>query len=442
MLSSYLWSIVVTDSCTASIISGAAPAVSIIVAVAAALMAFVSTKLPSRLPMPLRLNLCIFCPPLPAEEGDEDAVSHDDNILFLTKLPDQSFETAPTGTASFDDDDQEENNTRDLVSLHVKSVKSTDRTIRRGTNTAQFQTASTCHTSLTKVKVSVPAIEETSHDPTVEIRRDSLTADADLCDDEGEGWYNIHCRSNYDCDNDSQSDASDLTMPSFRPGHEHTAKKDSTKRPKSKMLQKVQKAVYARVQTLRSKNPSGNNRRNRAAKGTEQQEDLPSCSCLILLMEPSSHTFEILPMSYLPGVSYVSDLLEQIPLQSSFNFRLRFQNYSGLMAMDAANDSSSKSSAVQLPQSKPVPMRYSCEFHHYEHQQKDAAISNSQTILPLVAILPDRDSVGGGFEMTETLARKLLSVPSVRKRLQFLQDLILSSPAKEEAGDGDDGKSG
>jgi hypothetical protein len=196
-------------------------------------------------------------------------------------------------------------------------------------------------------------------------------------------------------------------------------------------------------------------------------------------MEPASHTFEIIPVAYYPGESSVSDLLEQIPLQSTFNFRLRFQNYSGLLALSSFDDndnfnndsnnkqkvcrrvegrtrkstattslsSSSSSFCHQLAQSKPVPMKYSCEYHHLKQQEKkersnrdkDANDDESDCIMPLVAILPDnhRHASNGPAllstctptmaEVTERLARGLLNEPKVRRRLRFLQRVVQSS---------------
>ena len=100
---------------------------------------------------------------------------------------------------------------------------------------------------------------------------------------------------------------------------------------------------------------------------------IPCCSTLILLMEPSSHTFEIIPVTYYPGESFVSDILEQIPLQSTFNFRLRFQNYTGLLSLDG------KDKCQQLIQSKPVPIKYSCEYHHYYNNVKKNNSSSSNS---------------------------------------------------------------
>ncbi|KAG7343171.1 hypothetical protein IV203_021116 [Nitzschia inconspicua] len=398
---------------------------------AVALLAVISARLPPNSPMSLR-HLCIFCPLVAAKDGDgEDAMTSngDDNYFFLPKFPNQSFETALTGATSFDEAEAEIN-TQD-PSLQIKSNESSVSTIRQG-NLQQYHLSSL--TKMTRVKVSIPLVEETSHDPTEEVRRDDLTEKENLNMKEDEGWYNIECASRYECNDDDQSDASDLTMPSFRPGQgDNKENKNRRKRslPTSKMLQKVQKAIYTTVQTLRSKNKRSS-RTKHANNGVDPTKGTgPSCSCLILLMEPASHTFEILPISYIPGVSFVSDLLEQIPLQSSFNFRLRFQNYSGLMALDAGT-----TTVTQLAQSKPVPMRYSCEFQYYEtQQQQDRDRTNADTIVPplLVAILPEQPSIGeSALEITEKLARKLLSVTSVRKRLEFLQDMMISSSLKEE----------
>jgi hypothetical protein len=112
-----------------------------------------------------------------------------------------------------------------------------------------------------------------------------------------------------------------------------------------------------------------------------------------------------------------------------------------LMSIEMGSDLSSSSSsslspckAHQLPQSIPVAMRYSCEFHRYQKQLStddndpfQPQSNKSEAIMPLVAILPERNSDSGAIERTELLAKKLLSVPSVQKRLDFLYELILSS---------------
>jgi hypothetical protein len=436
-------------------------------------------------------HLCIFCPPLfrsnvvagcdddddndeeEQEEADNVRGNKDGNILFIPKGPKPSLETT-IGTSLDNDEEIIETSTRDIVnSLQLKSVKSTDSTVKQGRvgqrreqQQQPLQKPSynqTTKTKMKRVKIVVVAnnlpMEETSHDPTEEIRLESFTAENDdiIIDMDGKDLNEMQLTSQCeynddDDDDDDQSDASDLTMPCFRPGHGNI-KKRVTSPLKSKLFEKVQKiGVYARIKSLRmnqrekwtqqdgsnhinagmvSKKVSNNNRNN-------NNNNVPSCSCLILLMEPTSHTFEILPISYLPGVSFVSDLLEQIPLKSSFNFRLRFQNYSGLMSMELIMDSDSLSSpsslkAHQLPQSKPVPMRYSCEFHHYQKHlpnNVDNPFQNQNSILPLVAILPEKNSDdSGAVDRTEQLAKKLLCIPNVQRRLDFLHEWILSSVA-------------
>lgn len=437
-------------------------------------MAFLSTKVPPpHSILSLQRRLCLFCPP--SAERDDDETGIDNSILFLPKevqqLPNLSFETALiTGGSSLEEEEEEEILvTRNIKSdsgccFRNKSVKSSDSTIRRrgpSSAAAPIKASAAATTTATRVKVNmamammVPSIEETSHDdPTEEKnRRDSCTAESDEEEDK-EGWFSIQCHSKYECDEDNRSDASDLTMPSFRPNNskdqQHKNNNSNRRRilPKSsKMLQKVQKAVLTRVQqTLRSKQrKDGHNYKNKEQNASDDNasKDVLSCSCLILLMEPNTYTFEILPLSYLPGVSSVSDLLEQIPLQSSFNFRLRYQNYTGLMAFEESSNVLSK--AMQLPQSQPVPMRYSCEFHHYETttmtmtQAKEQVATTSAGMMPLVAILPESSgSNSTAAERSELLARKLLSVPTVQKRLDFLHELIVSSSSKDANDEDDD----
>ena len=149
-----------------------------------------------------------------------------------------------------------------------------------------------------------------------------------------------------------------------------------------------------------------------------------SSSCLILLMEPISRTFEIMTIQYSPGISTVSNILEDIPLQSTFNFRLRFTNYIGLLGVgmttvtttttkkekneemkevDMTTTITNCSHVHQLLQSKPVSKQYSCEYQYQQQkqlleekqeqqQQQQEEETKKHFMMVLVAILPDRCS--------------------------------------------------
>ncbi|KAG7363687.1 hypothetical protein IV203_027048 [Nitzschia inconspicua] len=52
--------------------------------------------------------------------------------------------------------------------------------------------------------------------------------------------------------------------------------------------------------------------------------------CLILLMDPRKRTYDIVNVNFKPGCR-VCDLIDQIPLQNSSDFGLRFQRYIGLV---------------------------------------------------------------------------------------------------------------
>jgi hypothetical protein len=383
---------------------------------------------------------CFLCPP-EADSGnvnsDDDDSIRDTGILFLPKAQNQSFETAALTGTSHDESEEDEIVVVPPRLLQRKvsvdpSINTSDSTLKQGhsKHKADLQRGNV------NVPAAIPSIEETK--ASVDEKR---YFDDDNNDD-NDCFYSIQCASRYECADDDQSDASSLTMPSFRHKHEAPGRKRSLT-PRSKMLQKVQKAVFNRVKALRIKNVKDRNRTN---TNNGIIENVPSCSCLVLLIDPSSQTFEILPVQYFPGVSSVSDILEQIPLQSSFNFRLRFQPYTGLVEIS----SRTKDGSYQLPQSKPVPMRYSCEFHHYQQQQQQDRTS-CKSIMPLVAILPERmsgtspnnaaDGKVNMVETTETLARKLLSEPRVLERLEYLQDVVLSSSAKGEEENEDNGTS-
>lgn len=193
-------------------------------------------------------------------------------------------------------------------------------------------------------------------------------------------------------------------------------------------------------------------------------ERLSSSSCLILLMEPSSRTFEIISIQYYPGISTVSSILEEIPLQSTFNFRLRFTSYIGLLGVgmtvvtkvnneetknkmgEVASTIITKCSHVhQLLQSQPVSKQYSCEYQYQQQQQqllKDGQLLQKQQnkkyfMMPLVAILPDKcnkDSSGSTIhnknsssiiETTKRMACELMTDPKIGLRIQYLQQQIV-----------------
>ncbi|OEU18457.1 hypothetical protein FRACYDRAFT_236733 [Fragilariopsis cylindrus CCMP1102] len=164
-----------------------------------------------------------------------------------------------------------------------------------------------------------------------------------------------------------------------------------------------------------------------------------SSSCLILLMEPISRTFEIMTIQYSPGISTVSNILEDIPLQSTFNFRLRFTNYIGLLGVgmttvttttttkkkkkneemkevDMTTTITNCSHIHQLLQSKPVSKQYSCEYQFQQQkllveekqeqeQQQQKEETKKHFMMVLVAILPDRCS-GKNSTITKTNGRQ------------------------------------
>ena len=170
--------------------------------------------------------------------------------------------------------------------------------------------------------------------------------------------------------------------------------------------------------TTISVSPSNSN-----INGNINSSNKSSSSCLILLMEPISRTFEIMTIQYSPGISTVSNILEDIPLQSTFNFRLRFTNYIGLLGVgmttvtttttkkekneemkevDMTTTITNCSHVHQLLQSKPVSKQYSCEYQYQqqkqlleekqEQEQQQQEETKKHFMMVLVAILPDRCS--------------------------------------------------
>jgi len=164
---------------------------------------------------------------------------------------------------------------------------------------------------------------------------------------------------------------------------------------------------------------------NSNINGSINSSNKSSSSCLILLMEPISRTFEIMTIQYSPGISTVSNILEDIPLQSTFNFRLRFTNYIGLLGVgmtivtttttttnkkkneemkevDMTTTITNCSHVHQLLQSKPVSKQYSCEYQYQqqkqlleekqEQEQQQQEETQKHFMMVLVAILPDRCS--------------------------------------------------
>jgi len=190
-------------------------------------------------------------------------------------------------------------------------------------------------------------------------------------------------------------------------------------------------------------------------------ERLSSSSCLILLMEPTSRTFEIISIQYYPGISTVSSILEEIPLQSTFNFRLRFTSYIGLLGVgmtvvtkvkneetknkmgEVASTITKCSHVHQLLQSKPVSKQYSCEYQYQqqqllkEEQQLQKQQNKKYFIMPLVAILPDKCNKGSSgstihnknsssiIETTKRMACELMTDPKIGLRIQYLQQQIV-----------------
>jgi hypothetical protein len=209
-------------------------------------------------------------------------------------------------------------------------------------------------------------------------------------------------------------------------------------------------------------------------------------SCLILLMEPTSRTFEIMTIQYSPGISTVSNILEEIPLQSTFNFRLRFTNYIGLLGVGMTivttetttttttnkkktNEEIKEADVTtitncshvhQLLQSKPVSKQYSCEYQYQQQKQlleekqhqKEKEEAKKHFMMVLVAILPDKcsnknstitsdntaDNNSGNsnssdndsnsmIETTKRMACQLMTNPKIGLRLQYLQKQMVDN---------------
>jgi hypothetical protein len=456
--------------------------------------------------------ICLLCPPMitanddgndsstngEVEEEDIliDMISSNNNMISSNnnraifrrlvqdqKTPNDSFETGLTGT-SFEDEEGDGADGKNHPDYRFHEEESGGiRNIQNKQIDTELQkqpNESTPKTNLS-TPTSMARTEETDRrrgccrQPSQPMKKVLDTEQVENCntfdfdtDDDDDGFYSIYCSGKkYECDHDDRSDASEITMPSFRL-RSRNKKNQGTKSSFTKLAKRtVQKAFRASMLSILGKK----DKHNATIRSTEQHTKdasspsmrmIPCCSCLILLMEPSSHTFEIIPVAYYPGESSVADLLEQIPLLSTFNFRLRFQNYTGLLTLLSPNNINNKMmegcdtkqpTCHQLIQSKPVPIKYSCEYHHLKQlQEKEAAAEDttpiSTTMMPLVAILPEKTIVVGGadgrnsksvniIDITERLARKLLSDPSVTERIKFLQSIMIQCPKVHEDDEND-----
>jgi hypothetical protein len=387
------------------------------------------------------------------EDEEEVGINDDINAIFRlrqrpqqTKTPNDSFDTGLTGT-SFDDDEEEEDpvvyTKTKFTSVENDNSVVEERTIK-ASNSKESKTKKKRKSTITpKTEVTTDESQSPWGSYEEEDHKDKF-------EDDDEGFYNIYCSSRKECDDDDddQSDASEITVPSFRLG---SAKDQSNDKRGIKSFfaklakQTVQKAFQRSMPSIGGKKK---HKQQQQANNNNNNESPSSpvtpcrCSCLILLMEPSSHTFEIIPVAYHPNESYVSDLLEQIPSQSTFNFRLRFQSYTGLLSL------SDDGPCHQLVQSKPVPVKYSCEYHHFfvlkqqQQQHTPAAVaaaaaaggneasSSINIMMPLVAILPEKivssgcnDQAVNMIDVTERYARKLLSDRNVLERIKVLQSI-------------------
>jgi hypothetical protein len=391
------------------------------------------------------------------EVEEEVGINDDINAIFRlrqrpqqTKTPNDSFDTGLTGT-SFDDDEEEEDPV--LYTKKKVTIENNDNSIVEE-KTIKASNSKESKTKNERKPTTTPKTEITT-DESLQRPWGSYEEEEehkDKFEDHDEGFYNIYCSSRKECDDDDddQSDASEITVPSFRLGSakDQSHDKRGIKSFFTKLAkQTVQKAFQRSVSSIGGKKKH-KQQQQQHANNNNNNDSLSSpvtpcrCSCLLLLMEPSSHTFEIIPVVYYPNESYVSDLLEQIPLQSTFNFRLRFQNYTGLLSL------SHDGPCHQLVQSKPVPVKYSCEYHRYVLKQQppptpsvaaaaaaaaargDEASSSSNIMMPLVAILPEKivstgcsDQAVNMIDVTERYARKLLSDRNVLEKIKVLQSI-------------------
>lgn len=203
------------------------------------------------------------------------------------------------------------------------------------------------------------------------------------------------------------------------------------------------KAKLRRVRKIRSMLPAFETQRqmHSSVVGEEKCSDSINSSawhrgppssfakCLVMLICPKQKIFEIVPVDYQPDTSTVDDLLAQIPLRACSDFRLRFQQYTGLLHLDTARDVASRD-ATNRTKSKingsgcfsattgfdvrtmdavrPVNAQYSLDYH-------------SQQMAPLVAI-----PVHYTAHDMEICARMLLDNPRVARSLGALHDLLVS----------------
>jgi hypothetical protein len=177
--------------------------------------------------------------------------------------------------------------------------------------------------------------------------------------------------------------------------------------------------------------------------------------------------------------------LEEIPLQSTFNFRLRFTNYIGLLGVgmtivttETTTTTTNKkktneeikeadvttitncSHVHQLLQSKPVSKQYSCEYQYQQQKQlleekqhqKEKEEAKKHFMMVLVAILPDKcsnknstitsDNTANNnsgnsnssdndsnsmIETTKRMACQLMTNPKIGLRLQYLQKQMVDN---------------
>jgi hypothetical protein len=133
--------------------------------------------------------------------------------------------------------------------------------------------------------------------------------------------------------------------------------------------------------------------------------------CLILLLDPRKRTYDIVNVNYESGCR-VRDLIDQIPLQNSSDFGLRFQRYKGLVHGNIALYSKEPLKKLS-DMDEAVPEQYCLRYQEQE--------------FPLVAV-PD----GYTPAQAHALARIVLSSPSPSGSLnayqafQEMQDFLLS----------------
>jgi hypothetical protein len=231
--------------------------------------------------------------------------------------------------------------------------------------------------------------------------------------------------NDYENNDDSSSVSSLSRVSSVHVGDQFPSASSLTVRVRRTSMTEIKSAiaVSTKIQRIRKMCKVAKKQQNKGVV-TSQLFVMWSSKCIVLLMDPKRTIFEFVPLDYQPEMTDdVEDLLAQIPLAASSDFRLRFQKYVGLVHRGR-----------EMKPGMRVPVECSLD-----HSEKDIHHPSKEDVMggrsendhrhdavrlltsPLVAI-----PAGYTSQQIESYSKMLLDDPKVARSLEDLKYFMLS----------------